>query len=82
MTRAEYENYAEENGLVLFSAQMAVKAVEAMNKQTPRKVLYSGCGYFIHDTAQCPSCGYECMDDGEQWEMPYCARCGQALEWG
>jgi len=54
-------------------------------KDTPKPVIYSGDGYadgyLVYDYAKCPNCGREFEEDRDEWEMPFCSSCGQALKW-
>ena len=54
-------------------------------KDTPKLVVYSGDGYadgyLVYDYAECPNCGREFEEDRDEWEMPFCCACGQALKW-
>ena len=54
-------------------------------KDTPKLVIYSGDGYadghLVYDYAECPNCGREFEEDRDEWEMPFCCACGQALKW-
>ena len=52
-------------------------------KNTPKLVIYSGDGYadgyLVY--AECPNCGREFENGDDDWNMPYCCACGQALKW-
>lgn len=54
-------------------------------KDTPRLVVYSGDGYangyMVYDFANCPNCDYGFEYGDDNWDSPYCCRCGQRLEW-
>ena len=54
-------------------------------KNTPVDVIYSGDGYadgyMVYDFANCPNCDYEFEDGDDNWNAPYCCRCGQRLKW-
>ena len=54
-------------------------------KDTPQLVIYSGDGYadgyLVYDYAKCPNCDREFEEDRDEWEMPFCCACGQALKW-
>ena len=61
-------------------------AINALEKQVPKKVVYSDYGdngfdEIIPHKAECPVCGYE-FEFGEfnDRDNPYC-KCGQKLEW-
>lgn len=54
-------------------------------KTEPRPVIYSGDGYadgyMVYDYAECPNCEREFEYGRDEWDMPYCCACGQALKW-
>ena len=53
-------------------------AVEAMEKQIPRKPSGKGNNLMLH-YMYCPQCGKQLtMYD---WKIPYCQKCGQAIDW-
>lgn len=86
MTSKEAIKYAKENILAYTSemAEFKVLAIEAIEKQMPKKPIYSdyddnGFGDVIPYTAKCPVCGYE-FDFGTWNENHHCI-CGQALDW-
>lgn len=55
------------------------------DKNEPKLVIYSGDGYadgyMVYDFANCPNCDYEFEDGDDNWNAPYCCRCGQRLKW-
>lgn len=55
-------------------------AVEALEKQIPKKVIL---GYDERDCVYCPNCKCELMsmDWYDHWKCNYCENCGQALDW-
>lgn len=59
-------------------------AIEALEKQLPKKPTYEGDGYapdgtFVYDTWECPNCG-ECYEvDYDDYD--YCPKCGQKIDW-
>lgn len=60
------------------------KALEAIDKQIPKKPDFEGDGYddsgnLIYDTWICPHCGDRYELDYEVHQ--YCPVCGQALDW-
>lgn len=62
------------------------KAIEALEKQIPKKPVYSdyddnGFDEIIPNEAKCPVCGYE-FEFGmwNEFDNPYCY-CGQAIDW-
>ena len=56
------------------------KAIEALKKQIPKKVVYDGNFNFI-----CPICGEnvetDCGDCFLDYHLNYCDNCGQKLDW-
>lgn len=61
-------------------------ALEALEKQIPKKVNYEADGYadghLVYDDAYCPSCGMAFEStDVLIWEGNYCPECGQRLYW-
>ena len=57
-------------------------AVEAMQKQIPKKLIAEGDGYadgeMVFDSFFCPSCDH-CMEEDEVED--YCPNCGQKICW-
>ena len=59
-------------------------AIEALEKQLPKKPTYEGDGYapdgtFVYDAWECPNCG-ECYEvDYDDYD--YCPKCGQKIDW-
>ena len=55
------------------------KAIEALKKQIPKKVLLDKNIYI------CPNCGAnaetDCGDDMFDYRLNYCDNCGQKLDW-
>ena len=61
-------------------------AIEALNKQIPKKPIYYGDGYAdgkeVYDMAECPTCDNNDFEEGiNNWGCKYCPNCGQALDW-
>ena len=61
-------------------------AIEALNKQIPKKPIYCGDGYAdgkeVNDMAECPTCDNDDFEEGiNNWGCNYCPECGQALDW-
>lgn len=61
-------------------------AIQMLAKQIPKKVIYTADGYanghLCYDYAECPICGNDEYEEGiNNWEEPYCPKCGQALDW-
>lgn len=59
-------------------------AIEALEKQLPKKPTYDGDGYapdgtFIWDEWLCPNCGSRYEVDYDDYS--YCPNCGQRLDW-
>ena len=56
-------------------------AIEALEKQIPKKPIYHGDGYsdgeLVYDMVECPTC------DNDDFEVGcnHCPKCGQALDW-
>ena len=46
------------------------KAIEALEKQTPKKPI----------KLNCPNCGFDKIDNS-WWVFTYCPKCGQRLDW-
>ena len=60
------------------------KALEALDKQIPKKPDFEGDGYdylgdIIYDTWICPCCEEHYEVDYDNYK--YCPNCGQALDW-
>lgn len=61
-------------------------AIEALEKQIPKKPEYEADGYdengeLVYDTAYCPICRHSFEYGINDWECDYCSNCGQALDW-
>ena len=60
------------------------KAIEAVEKQILKKVLFEADGYadgsLVYDVAICPNCGAVFENDYD-WNSKYCPNCGQYLDW-
>ena len=59
-------------------------AIEALEKQMPKKPTYDGDGYapdgsFVWDEWLCPNCNSRYEVDYDEYD--YCPNCGQALDW-
>lgn len=59
-------------------------AIEALEKQLPKKPTYEGDGYasdgtFIWDEWLCPNCGSRYEVDYDDYG--YCPNCGQRIDW-
>ncbi len=60
------------------------RAIEALEKQLPKKPTYEGDGYapdgtFVYDTWECPNCGEYYEVDYDDYD--YCPKCGQRIDW-
>ena len=80
--RALYESDIVEAGDGTPDGQLMLAldmAIEALEKQIPRKTVEQGDGINYN----CPACGrYVGYLDAMAWEKPkYCGECGQALDW-
>ena len=58
-------------------------AIEALEKQSPKKPIYEGDGYapdgtFIWDEWLCPNCGSTYEVDYDEYD--YCPNCGQRID--
>ena len=75
---SEYK-FLKENYEALETADQALKL------QHPKLVIYESDGDFdgvpVYDMARCPNCDHLYFDDDDNWEEPYCMKCGQALKW-
>lgn len=60
-------------------------AIQALEKQVPKKPDYEGDGYadgeLVYDYAKCPMCGHWFEYGINDWESNYCSDCGQKLDW-
>ena len=59
-------------------------AIQALEKQIPKKPTYEGDGYapdgtFVWDEWLCPCCGKRYEVDYDDYD--YCPNCGQKLDW-
>ena len=58
-------------------------AIEALEKQIPKKPDYEGDGYWngelVYDTWICPHCEKKYEVDYEEYD--FCPNCGQAIDW-
>lgn len=59
-------------------------AIQALEKQIPKKPTYEGDGYapdgtFIYDTWICPCCDERYEVDYDDYA--YCPNCGQKIDW-
>lgn len=57
-------------------------AVEALEKQIPKKLIAEGDGYadgsMVYDSFYCPSCDHRMEEDEIE---DYCPNCGQKITW-
>lgn len=66
------------------SKEAAKMAIQALEKQIPKKPTYEGDGYapdgtFIYDTWICPCCDKRYEVDYDDYD--YCPNCGQKIDW-
>ena len=59
-------------------------AIQALEKQIPKKPTYEGDGYapdgtFVWDEWLCPCCGKRYEVDYDDYD--YCPHCGQKIDW-
>ena len=59
-------------------------AIEALEKQVPKKPTYDGDGYapdgtFVFDEWLCPNCNSRYEVDYDNYD--YCPNCGQKIDW-
>ena len=58
-------------------------AIEALEKQIPKKPYLSGDGYWngqlVYDTWTCPNCSKSYEVDYDNYD--YCPECGQRIDW-
>ena len=59
-------------------------AIQALEKQIPKKPTYEGDGYapdgtFVWDEWLCPCCGKRYEVDYDDYD--YCPNCGQKIDW-
>lgn len=63
--------------------QSVEKAVQALEKQIPKKPTYEGDGYadghLVYDTWICPCCENRYEVDYDNYD--HCPNCGQKLDW-
>ena len=62
-----------------------VAAIQALEKQIPKKPEYEADGYadgeLVYDYAKCPICGHDFEYGINDWGCEYCSDCGQKLDW-
>lgn len=75
-------NYSYQNGEKIDMEDALWVAVQALELQIPKKVIYEG--YDDQDAILCPNCNEEVgrMDMWEYGRDNYCSYCGQHLNWG
>ena len=60
-----------------------VMAIQALNKQIPKKPDFEGDGYadgaMVYDTWICPTCSKYYEVDSDDYK--YCPNCGQHIDW-
>lgn len=78
------QNLAENAYINMCSAEEMKIAIEALEKQIPKKPDLIGDGYddngnLIYDTWICPCCETEYELDYDDYK--FCPECGQAIDW-
>ena len=70
---------------VTVSDEASRMAIQALEKQIPKKPEYEGDGYadgeLVYDYAKCPICGHDFEYEINDWGCNYCSNCGQKLDW-
>ena len=60
-------------------------AIQALEKQIPKKPEYEADGYadgeLVYDYAKCPICGHDFEYGINDWGCEHCSDCGQKLDW-
>ena len=68
---------------VVVSDEASRMAINALEKQIPKKPNIEGDGYadgqLVYDTWICPCCGQHYEVDCDRYD--YCPNCGQILDW-
>lgn len=71
---------------VTVSDEASKIAIQAIEKQIPKKPEYEADGYadgeLVYDYAKCPICGHDFEYGINDWGCEYCSDCGQKLNWG
>lgn len=65
----------KERGFAILITKALDMAVEALEKQIPKKPDYED-----YD-AKCPVCGHEFENNVNDWGCSFCQGCGQKLDW-
>lgn len=87
MAEGEMKKDFEEGILAVLELLKTEKPVIVKDAQklVPKAVFYQGDGYadgyMVYDEAQCPECETWFEEGDTNWEMPFCPKCGQALDW-
>ena len=81
MSDADYSGVGEKARL---TADALCAAVDALEKQIPKKPTYEGDGYapegtFVWDEWLCPRCAKRYEVDFDIYD--FCPNCGQAIDW-
>ena len=70
---------------VTVSDEASKIAIQAIEKQIPKKPEYEADGYadgeLVYDYAKCPICGHDFEYGINDWGCKYCSDCGQKLDW-
>ena len=73
---------SEENTILKAEIEALDVAIQALEKQMPKKPTYEGDGYadgaLVYDTWICPCCGKHYEIDCDAYD--YCPNCGQKLD--
>ena len=75
--------WQKEPQAILISEALSM-AIEALEKQIPKKPYYEGDGYdedgeMVYDIWRCPNCDEKYEYDYDIYD--YCPNCGQAIDW-
>ena len=83
MNRDEAIKYAKENILAYTSemAEFKALAIEALERQIPKKPIKYDIDYFGNTLFRCPVCGDSWNSNEFADGMECCWTCGQALDW-
>ena len=73
-----WPKHDEKNYLLRRQVKANELAIQALNKETPQKVVadYDYLGF-----EKCPRCKYGNLLDSNHTQFEYCPMCGQKLEW-
>ena len=78
-------NCLKQNKALPDSIEAMEIAINALEKQIPKKPEYEADGYangeLVYDYAKCPICGHDFEYGINDWGCEYCSDCGQKLDW-